>query len=145
VKIITIAEVEYLAYKLAKEHLSFDEPIPDFSTRFPNVLESCVLTPFQSFSGKALYPTLIARAGILFYFMIKNHPFQNGNKRIAITTLLMFLFNNGKWLKADNQELFNFTVWVAQSPSYFKEQVVSAIEKFIRDHLTDAETQRKNQ
>ena len=144
-KIITIAEVEYLAYKLAKEHLSFDEPIPDFSTRFPNVLESCVLTPFQSFSGKALYPTLIARAGILFYFMIKNHPFQNGNKRIAITTLLMFLFNNGKWLKADNQELFNFTVWVAQSPSYFKEQVVSAIEKFIRDHLTDAETQRKNQ
>ena len=144
-KVITIAEVEYLAFKLAKEHLSFDEPIPDFSTRFPNVLESCVLTPFQSFSRKALYPTLIARAGILFYLMIKNHPFQNGNKRIAITTLLVFLFNNGKWLKADNQELFNFTIWVAQSPSYFKEQVVSAIEKFIRDHLTDAETQRKNQ
>jgi death-on-curing family protein len=139
VKIITIADVEYLAFRLAKEHLSFDEPIPDFSTRFPNVLESCVLTPFQRFSGKALYPTLIAKAGILFYLMIKNHPFQNGNKRIAITTLLTFLYDNGKWLRADIQEFYNFTVWVAQSPPEFKEQVVAAIEKFIRDHLADAD------
>ena len=138
-KIITIADVEYLAFRLAKEHLSFDEPIRDFSTRFPNVLESCVLTPFQRFSGKALYPTLIAKASILFYLMIKNHPFQNGNKRIAVTTLLTFLFGNGKWLKADTQELYNFTVWVAQSPSEFKEQVVAAIEKFIRGHLADAD------
>ena len=136
-KIITIAEVEYLAFRLAREHLSFDESIPDFSTRFPNMLESCVLTPFQRFSGKALYPTLVAKASILFYLMIKNHPFLNGNKRIAITTLLHFLFENGKWLKADNQELYNFTVWVAQSQSEFKEQVVSAINKFIRNHLVD--------
>jgi prophage maintenance system killer protein len=139
VRIITIADVEYLAFRLAKEHLSFNEPIPDFSTRFPNVLESCVLTPFQGFSGKALYPTLVVKAGILFYLMIKNHPFQNGNKRIAITTLLTFLFSNGKWLKADAQELYNFTVWVAQSPSELKEQVVAGIQKFIRNHLADAD------
>jgi death-on-curing protein len=139
VRIITIADVEYLAFRLAKEHLSFDEPIPDFSTRFPNALESCVLTPFQRFSGKALYPTLIGKASILFYLMIKNQPFQNGNKRIAITALLTFLFGNGKWLKADTQEFYNFTVWVAQSPAQFKEQVVAAIEKFIRDHLADAD------
>lgn len=138
-KIITIADVEYLTFRLAKEHLSFDEPIPDFSTRLPNVLESCVLTPFQIFSGKALYPTLAAKASILFYLLIKNHPFQNGNKRIAITTLLTFLFDNGKWLKADTQELYNFTVWVAQSPSELTEQVVAAIEKFIRNHLVDAD------
>jgi death-on-curing protein len=138
VRVITIADVEYLAFRLAKEHLAFDEPIPDFSTRFPNVLESCVITPFQIFSGKALYPTLVAKASILFYLMIKNHPFQNGNKRIAITTLLTFLFGNGKWLKADAQELYNFTVWVAQSPSEFKKQVVEAIQQFIRDHLAYA-------
>jgi prophage maintenance system killer protein len=138
-RIITIADVEYLAFQLAKEHLSFDEPIPDFSTRFPNVLESCVLTPFQRFSGKGLYPTLVAKASILFYLMIKNHPFQNGNKRIAITALLTFLFVNDKWLEADTQELYNFTVWVAQSPSRFKEQVVAAIQVFIRDHLTKTE------
>ncbi|MBW1677158.1 MAG: type II toxin-antitoxin system death-on-curing family toxin [Deltaproteobacteria bacterium] len=138
-RIITVADVEYLAFRLAKEHLSFNEPIPDFSTRFPNVLESCVVTPFQKFSGKALYPSLVAKAGILFYLMIKNHPFQNGNKRIAITTLLVFLLGNGKWIKADPQELYNFTVWVAQSPAELNEEVVAAIQKFIRNHLTDAD------
>lgn len=138
-RIITVADVEYLAFRLAKEHLSFNEPIPDFSTRFPNILESCVLTPFQRFSCKALYPSLIAKASILFYLMIKNHPFQNGNKRIAITTLLAFLFGNGKWLMADTQELYNFTVWVAMSPAEFKEQVVASVQKFIRNHLTDAD------
>ena len=138
-RIITIADVEYLAFRLAREHLSFDEPIPDFSTRFPNVLESCVVTPFQRFSGKALHPTLVAKASILFYLMIKNPPFQNGNKRIAITTLLAFLLGNGKWLKADTQEFYNFTVWVAQSPAGVKDQVVAAIQKFIRDHLADAD------
>lgn len=136
-RIITLEEVEYVAFELAREHLSFDEPIPDFSTRFPNILESCVLTPFQEFSGKRLYPTLVKRSSILFYLIIKNHPFQNGNKRIALTTLLTFLSFNGKWLEADIQELYNFTVWVAQSPAPFKKQVVSAIEEFVRRHLVD--------
>jgi death-on-curing protein len=139
VRVITIADVEYLAFRLAKEHLSFDEPIPDSSTRFPNILESCVVTPFQRLSGRTLYPALVGKASILFYLMIKNHPFQNGNKRIAITTLLTFLAGNGKWLEADTQELYNFTVWVAQSPAGVKDQVVAAAEKFIRDHLVDAD------
>ena len=136
-RIITVKEVEYLAFRFAKKHFGFDEPIPDFSTRFPNILESCLVTPFQKFSGKFLYPSLISRASILFYLMIKNHPFQNGNKRIAITTLLLFLHENGKWLKVDNQGFYIFTVWVAQSPAELKNEVVMGIEKFIRVHLVN--------
>ncbi len=136
---ISVAEVEYIAFRLAKEMLSFNEPIPDFSTRYPNILESCLATPFQSFSGKSLYPGLIARASILFYLMIKNHPFQNGNKRIAMTTLFVFLYKNKKWLKVDTQELYNFTVWVAQSPRKVKEEVVKAIEKFFKVHIVNLE------
>ncbi len=134
-KIITVAAVEYVAFKLAKEHLAFNEPIPDFTTRFPNVLESCVATPFQKFSGKFLYPSFVPKAAILFYLMIKNHPFQNGNKRIAVTTLFTFLFINKKWLEVDHTTLLNFSLWVAQSQSDYKEQVVSAIEKFIKRYL----------
>ena len=95
-KNITVKEVEYIAFKLAQEMLSFDEPIPDFSTRFPNILESCLATPFQSFAKKSLYPTFVSKAAMLFYLLIKNHPFQNGNKRIAMTTLFVFLYRNGK-------------------------------------------------
>ena len=136
-KIITVKEVEYIAFRLAKELLSFNEPIPDFSTRFPNILESCLSVPFQTFEVKSLYPTLISKASILFYLMIKNHPFQNGNKRIAMTTLFVFLYKNKKWLKVDTQELYNFTVWVASSPPSVKDQTVKAIEKFLRGHLVD--------
>ena len=61
---ITVKEVEYISFNLAKQIVSFNEPIPDFSTRFPNILESCAATPFQSFSGKSLYPTIISKASI---------------------------------------------------------------------------------
>ncbi len=134
-KIITVAGVEYVAFELAKKQLTFDEPIPDFTTRFPNILESCVVTPFQKFSGKFLYPAFVPKAAILFYLMIKNHPFQNGNKRIAITTLLTFLFGNKKWLEVDHTTLLNFSLWIAESQSEYKEQVVAIIEQFIKRHL----------
>ena len=137
-QILTVKEVEYIAVKLAQQMLSFNEPIPDFSTRFPNILESCLATPFQSFSKKSLYPSLVSKAGMLFYLMIKNHPFQNRNKRTAMTTLFVFLYKNRKWLRVDAQELYNFTVWIAQSPRQFKEETVKAIEKFLRSHLVES-------
>ncbi|HPC88597.1 MAG TPA: type II toxin-antitoxin system death-on-curing family toxin [Candidatus Saccharicenans sp.] len=135
---ISVQEVEYIAYRLAREMLTFDEPIPDFSSRFPNILESCLAVPFQSFSRKQLYPGLISKASILFYLLIKNHPFQNGNKRIAITTLFVFLYKNKKWIKVDTQELYNFAVWVAQSPAKVKDETVMAIEKFLKTYLVSA-------
>ena len=61
-KTLTVKEVEYLAFRLAQELLVYDEPIPDFSSRFPNILESCVATPFQKFSRKSLYSGLIPKA-----------------------------------------------------------------------------------
>jgi death on curing protein len=131
---ISVKEVEFIAFTLARETLSFNEPIPDFSTRYPNVLESCLAVPFQSFAKRSLYPTLYLKAAVLFYLMIKNHPFQNGNKRIAMTTLFVFLHLNRKWLKVDIQELYNFTVWVAASPAKLKAETVKAVEKFIASY-----------
>ncbi len=141
--IITIEEVEYIAFRLAQEHLSFNEPIPDFTTRYPHILESCLAVPFQRFSRKALYPSMVSKASILLYLMVKNHPFQNGNKRIAITTLFVFLHKNNKWLVLDPKELYNFTVWVAQSPSKIKDSVVAGIEQFIRTYLADLNKKRR--
>lgn len=132
---VSLKEVEYLSFRLAREIFSFNEPIPDFSTRFPNVLESCLAVPFQSFSGKSLYPNFISKAGILFYLMVKNHPFQNGNKRIAMTTLLVFLHKNKKWIKVSTQELYNFTMWIAESPPKLKTETVSAVGKFLETYM----------
>ncbi len=134
---LSIEEVEYVAHSLARKLLQWDEPIPEFSTRNPNILESCINQPFLAIGGKSLYPSMKSKGAILFYLMIKNHPFQNGNKRVAITTLLYFLSENGKWLKIDNQELYNFAVFVAESPPRSKDGMIGIIEKFITDYLED--------
>lgn len=136
-KQLTIADIEYVAHRLAKETMGWNEPIPDFSTRYTNALERCVEAPFQSFGGRQLYPGLIKKSAILFYFMIKNHPFQNGNKRLAMTTLFIFLFQNKKWLEVDNQELYNFAAWVAASNAKLKEDTVNAVETFLTNYITD--------
>lgn len=135
---ISIEEVELISHRLAKKIMTWDEPIPDFSTRYPNVLESCLSVPFQTFSAKDLYPMLTKKSATLFYLMIKNHPFQNGNKRIAVTTLFTFLRKNGKWLKVDNQELYNFAVFVASSPAEFRQEILAASEKFIKRNLVSS-------
>jgi len=135
---ISISEVELIAHRMAREFLKWDEPIPDFSSRYPNVLESCLASPFQTYDKKNLYKGLIGQGSMLFYLMIKNHPFQNGNKRIAITALFYFLYKNGKWIEIDNQELYNFAVWVASSPAQFREEAVSSIKKFLKKNIVDA-------
>ncbi len=138
-RVISVKEVEYIAFRLAKELLSYNEPIPDFSSRPPNVLESCLATPFQTFSGKSLYPTFFSKASILFYLMVKNRPFRKDNKRLAMTTLLIFLHKNKKWIKVNTQELYNFTVWVAGSPPRVKNETVKAIEKFLKTFISKKE------
>lgn len=135
IKVLSIAEVEYIAHVLAKRWMDWGEPIPDFSTRYPNKLESCLATPFQTFGNKELYKGLGAKAAILFYLLIKNHPFQNGNKRIAVASLLVFLDDNNRWLKVDNVTLYNFAVWVAESSPTVKDQVIAAIEVFLKKYI----------
>lgn len=127
--------MEYIAHQLARQFLTWGEPIPDFGTRFPGKLESCILLPFQTFSRHALYKGLLGKTSILFYLLIKNHPFQNGNKRIAMTTVFYFLYRNGYWMEVDNQKLYNFAKWVAASDSEVKDATVSAVKKFFGSYL----------
>ena len=67
--------------------------------------------------------------------MIKNHPFQNGNKRLAITTTLVFLHRNGKWIKMDPRTLYNFTMWIAESRAEVKDAAILALETMIGKNL----------
>lgn len=139
---LSLHEIKDIAFKLAKETMTWDEPIPDFESRFPNVLESCLATPFQTFDKKHLYKGLTEKAAVLFYLMIKNHPFSNGNKRIAVTTLLVFLSLNGKWIRVSNQELYNFAVWVASSPPQVMDDTVGAIKSFVEKNMVPYETRK---
>lgn len=136
-KPISVAEIEYTAFRLAEEFMTWDEPIPAFGSRFPNVLESCVNQPFLKFNKKDLYRGIIGKTAILFYLMIKNHPFQNGNKRIAVATLFYFLYKNGKWLSIKSMDLYNFARGVAKSKTFSREKQIMNIQNVLKKHLID--------
>ncbi len=134
---VTIEDFKLLCFDLAKELLGRFEPIPPFEKAALGRLESSLKTPQQTFGGILLYPTLVKQAAALFYFLVKNHPFENGNKRIALTTLLMFLTMNKKWLKTTSYNLYLLAIDVAQSNSKAKDAVLRDLEKFINQSLID--------
>lgn len=134
-KQITIKEVKEISFALAKELHTFNQPFPVFDTRYPNRLESCLATPYQTVDKKDCYPTLIHKISVMFYLMNKNHCFQNGNKRIAITTLLCALSKENKWLKVDYMTLYETSIFVSKSLPKAKNQIIDYIQDFIKSNL----------
>ena len=78
-----------------------------------NLLDSALETPFQSFGGEELYPTIQAKAARLGYGLIKNHCMIDGNKRIGTHAMLVFLALNGIELKYMQKELYETILDVA--------------------------------
>lgn len=71
------------------------------------LLESALEAPFQTFGRKDLYPALIQKAAKLGHSLISNHPFVDGNKRIGIHTMLVFLAINGVEIECTQKELID--------------------------------------
>jgi death-on-curing family protein len=90
-----------------------EEPMPDFDSRYPGKLESCLKLPFAGFGNVEFYEGIHKKAVTYFYFCIKNHPFENGNKRFAIIIMLFFLAKNGLWLNIDPVYLYEVSKAVA--------------------------------
>ena len=67
----------------------------------------------QTFGGKALYPSVEERAAALLYFVIKNHPFTDGNKRIGSLLFVHFLEKNGCLSRPDGSQRFDANALVA--------------------------------
>ena len=78
-----------------------------------NLLESAIQTPFQTFEGNDLYPTIQAKAARLGYGLIKNHCMIDGNKRIGTHAMLIFLALNGIELSYTQKELYETILGVA--------------------------------
>jgi death-on-curing protein len=80
-----------------------------------NGLVSALTTPFQSTFGAESFPSLIDKAAALTFLLIANHPFRDGNKRIAGAALQLFLERNGLHFIADAADLETLTMLVARS------------------------------
>lgn len=137
-KWIDLDDFEFICFNLTRKFLTFNEPIPDYSTRNNALLESSLAAPKQTFDKKLLYPTLEEQASILFYSLIKNHPFANGNKRIAVMSLLVFLRLNGMWIDIPPLMLYRLAIIVAKSSRKERGEVLKNILGLIRKYIKPA-------
>jgi len=79
------------------------------------LLESAVAAPQASFGGKSPYEDLVEMAAAYLFYLCRNHPFIDGNKRAALGTCLVFLQLNGIKSAADGPEWEALTQDVAAS------------------------------
>lgn len=96
---------------------------------FEGILKSVT----QTFDGNYLYPTIEEQAANLLYFIIKNHPFSDGNKRIGAFIFVWFLEKNKHLLKNNGENKINdnaliaLALLVAQSNPNEKELMIKLI------------------
>lgn len=132
---LDLRDIENICHRYATYNLGFDEPISAFNTRYPDRLESALAAPQASYDGILLYATFEKRATVLFYEMCKQHPFVNGNKRIALVTLNIHLLLNDRYLTLTNQQLYTLAVKVADSNQEDRDSVIRDIEEKIVNNL----------
>ena len=82
--------------------------------REDGLLESALMSPFQTFGGMAVYDSIYAKAAQLGFSLIKNHPFLDGNKRTGVHIMLVFLALNGVELAYTQKELYSMVLSVAE-------------------------------
>jgi death-on-curing family protein len=75
--------------------------------------------------------------------LIKNHPFENGNKRIAVMSLFTFLALNNKWISMPPLKLYELAFYVAGTNSKNKVSVLKYIQKIIENHLINLPTKKQ--
>jgi death-on-curing protein len=77
------------------------------------LLESAVAAPQASFGGESVYTDLIEVAAAYLFFLCRNHPFVDGNKRAALGACIVFLRLNGTEPQPDGQSWEDLTLDVA--------------------------------
>ena len=97
---------------------------------------------YQTFGGEELYPSVEEKAGNLLYFIVKNHAFSDGNKRIAAAVFIYFLGMNGILYRPDGSKrladnaLVALTLLIAESRPEEKDTIVKVVVNLInRENL----------
>ncbi len=97
--------------------------------RDEGMLDSALYTPFQTFEGEDVYPSIHQKAARLCFGLVKNHPFVDGNKRIGAHVMLVFLALNGIELEYTQKELSDIILQIAAG-----EKIYSDLLEWIISH-----------
>ena len=134
-KAVVIGREEFLSV-IDKMKPEFGSDV--FANPKDNSFDSSINQIYQTFDGKDCYPTIEEKAAMLLYFLVKNHSFTDGNKRIGAACFLYFLSKNGILYKdglqiIDNATLFALTILIAESKpeekDTMKQVIISILNK----------------
>ena len=113
------------------------EPIPPFIRINIKEIENLVVIPQTKHFGVEQYPTIESKAAILLYKINKGHIFLNGNKRISLACLFVFLDVNNKRLEITVDEATHKAIEVANSDPRNFENVKENLESWIKTNLRE--------
>jgi death on curing protein len=99
--------------------------------RDENLLDSALAQPFMTFGGELIYATVSEQASALAFSMVNNHPFLDGNKRIAHAAMTLYLHECGWKISASIDEQETLFLSLA-SGTVGREELVSWIENHIK-------------
>ena len=137
---LTYADAKAAIIELRKDLMAKKEAGDLFGVEREH-LEGIVGNINQSFGGHALYPSVEEKAAHLLYFVIKDHPFGDGNKRIASLLFIIFLARNDHLFtkkgerKITDNALVALALLVAESKPNQKETMVKLIINFLKEKV----------
>ncbi|WP_353717529.1 Fic family protein [Dyadobacter sp. 676] len=111
-----------------------------FGNEKDDSFKSSISTIYQTFDGVELYPSIEEKAANLLYFIIKNHSFTDGNKRIAALIFVWFLERNSILYKSDGSKriadnaLVALTLMIAESSPTEKDIMVKVVVSLINQN-----------
>jgi len=100
-----------------------------YGVRDLNLLSSAIYMPESSFGGQYLHETIPAMAAAYTFHICQNHPFLDGNKRVALASSLVFLDINGYEFNCEEEELYNEVMNVAKGETK-KQELIKFYEKY---------------
>ena len=107
-------DIQFTVQDIYELHIQLEKTfILASGIRDENLLASAVNTPFQTFMGNELYPSIYDKAAQLCYGIANNHPFTDGNKRTALHSMYVYLIINGFDITATQLDVENMIINVA--------------------------------
>ena len=132
----TIYRLSYEECRKLIDSMAFDSDVFGVE-REKGKLEGILAAVYQNVFGAEVYPSIEEKAANLLYFLIKDHPFADGCKRIGASIFLEFLNKNNALYKEGKQVISNsalvaITLMVAESRPEEKDVMVTLIMNFLK-------------
>ncbi len=134
---LTADEIRMVYDVFHRRSQEMEEPVPDWSFVDESEIQNLALLPQSVYYEKELYPSIEEKAAIIFYKVNKGHIFPNGNKRMSIVLLCVFLGMNGKSLAVSPSEIRDKALWLANTPAADFEAVKVDLAAWVQESMRD--------